>query len=125
MPIVRLLAGRPYIDGRGENREGANAFDMISLDFDSYLEKNDDIRGLIDPTYVVADISRNPNHNFLLNDYPQTLPLPVNLGGTNFIWTFAGPNRLADATHLIGWIQCAVPGLNVFRFNTTSMAMQY
>ncbi|GES87948.1 hypothetical protein GLOIN_2v1873345 [Rhizophagus clarus] len=25
MPIVKLLAGRPYIDGRGENREGAYA----------------------------------------------------------------------------------------------------
>uniref|UniRef100_A0A1D1YMX3 tRNA (Guanine(37)-N1)-methyltransferase n=1 Tax=Anthurium amnicola TaxID=1678845 RepID=A0A1D1YMX3_9ARAE len=125
MPIIKLLAGRPFIDGKGDNREGAFAFDTIKLDFDSYLEKHDDIRGLIDPTYVIADIGAIVNPNFLLNNYPQTVPLPVNFGGTNYIWTFAGRNRLVDATHLIGWIQCADPGINVFRFDTTSPAMQY
>ncbi|RIA94686.1 hypothetical protein C1645_759304 [Glomus cerebriforme] len=125
MPIVKLLAGRPYVDGRGENREGAYAFDTIRSDFDSYLEKHDDIRGLMDPTYVVADVGGNVIPNFLLNNYPQTIPPPINFEGTNYIWAFAGRNRMADATHLIGWIQCAVPGLSVFKFDTTSVAMQY
>ncbi|CAI2173492.1 15205_t:CDS:2 [Funneliformis geosporum] len=29
MPIVKLLAGRPYIDGTGDNFEGASAFNLI------------------------------------------------------------------------------------------------
>jgi hypothetical protein len=125
MPIVRLLAGRPYIDGRGENREGANVFNMISLDFDSYLEKHDNIRGLIDPTYVVADIGGNQVPNFRLNNYPQTLPQPVAFGGTNYMWVFTGRNRVVDAANLIGWIQNSVPGLTMFMFNTASVATQY
>jgi hypothetical protein len=89
------------------------------------LEKHDDLRGMIDPTYVVADIGAFPNPNFLLNNYPPTVPPPVNFGGTNYIWTFAGQNRLADSTYLIAWIQCVVPGISMFKFNTTSVAMGY
>ncbi|CAG8572388.1 4204_t:CDS:2 [Paraglomus occultum] len=55
MPIIKLLAGRPWIDGRGDNYDGACAFNMISPDFDAYLNEHDKIRGLVDPTYVVAD----------------------------------------------------------------------
>ena len=98
---------------------------LITLDFDSYLEKHDNIRGLIDPTYVVADVGGNLIPNFGLNNYPPTLPLPTTFGGTNYIWVFTGRDRLSDAMHLVGWIQCTTPGLNVFRFNTTSVAMQY
>ncbi|CAG8530864.1 7683_t:CDS:2 [Paraglomus brasilianum] len=85
MPLVKLLAGRPYIDGRGDNYEGANAFNMISPDFDAYLDKHDHIRGLIDPTYVVADVGGNEIPNFRLDNYPQTLPQPTAFGGTNYI----------------------------------------
>ncbi|RGB23486.1 hypothetical protein C1646_534823 [Rhizophagus diaphanus] len=125
LPIVNLLAGRPYIDGRGENREGAYAFDMISSDFDSYLEKHDEVRGLIDPTYVVADVGGQQIPNFALKNYPATLPQPVNFGGANYIWVFTGRHRMTEAAHLVGWIQHAIPNLTMFKFNTTSVATQY
>ncbi|CAG8456161.1 3977_t:CDS:2 [Paraglomus brasilianum] len=51
MPIAELLAGRPFIDGSGDNFEGASAFHSIMPDFDLYLEEHDDIRGIVDPIY--------------------------------------------------------------------------
>ncbi|CAG8712379.1 986_t:CDS:2, partial [Acaulospora morrowiae] len=128
MPIIKLLAGRPWIDGRGDNYDGACAFNMISPDFDAYLNEHDKIRGLVDPTYVVADVGGGPTPNFGINNYPPVgspHPQLVNFANTTYVWVFNGRDRVAQAQHLVGWLQCAVPGLDLFVFNTSSPATQY
>jgi hypothetical protein len=128
MPIIKLLAGRPWIDGRGDNYDGACAFNTISPDFDAYLNKHDNIRGLVDPTYVVADVGGIAIPNFGINDYPPVAsphPQLANFANTNYVWVFNGRDRVAQAQHLIGWLQCTVPGLSLFVFNTSSQAIHY
>ncbi|PKC70311.1 hypothetical protein RhiirA1_454915 [Rhizophagus irregularis] len=128
MPIIKLLAGRPWIDGRGDNYDGACAFNMISPDFDAYLNKHDNIRGLVDPTYVVADVGGIVISNFGINNYPPVgspLPQLVNFANTNYVWVFNGHDRVAQAQHLVGWLQHGVPNLSLFVFNTSSQAIHY
>src|SRR4051812_7879304 len=76
MPIAKLLAGRPFIDGSGDNFKGASAFHSIMPDFDSYLDEHDDIRRIVDPIYVIADISAIVPPQAVFNNYsPANSPL--------------------------------------------------
>ena len=127
IPIARLLAGRTLIDGRGDNFEGACAFTSISADLITYISKNPEIRSEVGLVYVVADIS-GQQHTFELNNYPPAgspLPALVPLMMSNHIWVFNGADAMGNASHLIGWLQCKVPGLRVFLFHTTHAAVYF
>lgn len=75
---------------------------MTSPDFDAYLNEYDNICGLVDPTYVVADVGGGALPNFNLNNVGLPHPPPVNFAGSNHVWIFNGSDRLAQAQHLVG-----------------------
>ncbi|CAG8584899.1 16279_t:CDS:2 [Acaulospora morrowiae] len=91
----------------GENYDGACMFNMIIPDFDAYLNKHDKIRGLVDPTYVVAGVGGGVIPNFGIDKYPPVGPHPqlVNFANTTYAWVFNGRDRMAQAKHLVGWLQ--------------------
>jgi len=128
MPIAKLLSGRTAIDGTGDNSEGAWAFAMISHEFNLFLDKHDEIRGLIDPTYVVADVGGQNLPNFQLNRYPPR-GSPINAltqySDSKYIWAFNGAGGINRAQHLVGWIQASVPGIRLFVFSTKSPAQYF
>ncbi|GET02236.1 hypothetical protein GLOIN_2v1482876 [Rhizophagus clarus] len=104
LPLAELLAGRIAIDGSGENRQGANLFVKIGPDLSEYILSHPKIRSIIDPVYVVIDLSTNVQGNVAL--YPPVgsphiaaVPYP----GSNHVFVFNGPGATDDAQHLIGW----------------------
>ncbi|CAI2182485.1 10678_t:CDS:1, partial [Funneliformis geosporum] len=82
-------------------------------DFNLFLDNHEEIRGLIDLTYVVADIGRQNMPNFQLNNYPPPFS-PVNAStqfmGSNYVWVFNGVGGMGRAQKLVGWIQALVTG---------------
>ncbi|CAI2180687.1 20250_t:CDS:2 [Funneliformis geosporum] len=129
-PIAKLLAGRPAVDGAGENFEGAQLYASICEDFATYLYKNPDIRAIVDPLYVVADLS-TVNVTIPANIYPPggnppppTAPL-VGLLGINHAWIFNGRGALGQAQHFIGWLQGTLPGIRVLVFTSPNPVLYY
>jgi hypothetical protein len=120
MPLAELLAGRIAIDGSGENRRGANALGKIGPDLTEYIFTHPKIRSIVDPVYVVVDLTTNgnvPPDN--VNVYPHAVvPYP----GSNHVFTFNGPG---EAQHLIGWLQATNPGLRAFVFQTVFPTVLY
>src|SRR5436305_5910460 len=96
---------------------------LPTQDLDEFLLKHSDIRGMIDPVYVVADIGGQGGQvpDFGLANYPpvgSSLPqLTPFMTSNNYIWVFTGDNKMEHALHLIGWLQCRINGLRFFVSN--------
>jgi hypothetical protein len=72
MPLAEILAGRIAIDGTGENRQGATALGSISEDLTEYIFDHPKIRSIIDPVYVVIDLTTSGNAPPVnVNNYPS------------------------------------------------------
>jgi hypothetical protein len=121
LPLAEILAGRISIDGTGENRQGANAFGKIGSDLTTYIFTHPKIRSIIDPVYVVVDLTTaHGNAAPDLTNYPPGSPhlAVATHPGVNHVYTFNGPGATDDAQHLIGWLQGTNPGIRAFVFHT-------
>ncbi|CAG8716040.1 2962_t:CDS:2, partial [Funneliformis mosseae] len=107
IPVARILAGRITVDGAGDNLEGANLYASICEDFATFLYKHPNIRAIVDPVYVVADLN-TVNDAIPVNLYPAgenpAVPL-INFMGINHVWAFNGQGEMGRAQHFIGWLQ--------------------
>jgi len=127
IPLAKLLAGRTGVDGRGDNFEGASAYSMLCPDLDEFLLKHSDIRGMIDPVYVVANVC-GEIPDFGLDNYPpvgSSLPQLTPFMKSDYIWVFNGDDAMERALHLIGWLQCKINGLKCIVFHTSSPATYF
>ncbi|RGB30696.1 hypothetical protein C1646_744770 [Rhizophagus diaphanus] len=128
-PLAELLAGRIAIDGSGKNLPGANALGKIGSDFAEYVFTHPNIRSIIDPVYVVIDLTTTagnaPPDN--INVYPpnRTHPVVVPFPGSNHVYAFNGAGSTDNAQHLIGWLQGTNLGLRAYVFNTPYAVVLY
>ncbi|RIA95060.1 hypothetical protein C1645_758429 [Glomus cerebriforme] len=123
IPIVELLAGKIGVDGTGDNFEGANAFLTIGTALKKFLCDHSDLRGMLDPIYVVAGIDGQLIPQLRLNNYPSVGgPLPFM---TSNVWVFTGNQRNANAHHFIGVLQIQVNGIRCFLFHTSFIAAYF
>ncbi|CAI2177570.1 6767_t:CDS:2 [Funneliformis geosporum] len=125
IPVARLL-----VDGAGDNVDGANLYASICEDFATYLYKHPDIRAIVDPVYVVADLN-TVNVVIPSNLYPPggnlappTVPL-VDFMGINHVWVFNGQGGMGRAQHFIGWLQGRLPGIRVLLFSSPNPGLYY
>ncbi|GBB84721.1 hypothetical protein RclHR1_01130016 [Rhizophagus clarus] len=125
LPIAKLLAGRVVIDGTGENLNGANAFGRIAEEFENFILGHPEFRALIDPVYVVIDITTTNNAPPAnINMYPHNVAANL-LPGSTYVYRFDGPGADANAQHFIGFIQSGNHGLRAYVFHTTFPAVYY
>ncbi|CAG8580514.1 1857_t:CDS:2 [Funneliformis mosseae] len=126
LPIAKLIAGRVSIDAIRDNFGDANAFESIIEKFTDYILCHPKIQALIDPIYVVVDLSSVENLALPANiaNYPPNTtlrPIPqVLVNPSNHIFSFATGT---DAHHFIGWLQDANPGVIAYLLHTATPLM--
>ncbi|RGB35355.1 hypothetical protein C1646_759438 [Rhizophagus diaphanus] len=121
-PLADILAGRVAIDGTEENQQGAQVLEMFSADLTEFALSHLKIRSIIDPVYVVINLSTGqPNFMNYLPTGSSHGALAVFLG-INHIFSF---NNEPTAQHFIGWLQSTTRGLRVLLFHTLHGAVYY
>ncbi|PKK61791.1 hypothetical protein RhiirC2_760319 [Rhizophagus irregularis] len=124
-PLADILAGRVAIAGTGENQQGAQALGMISADLTEFALSHPKIRSIIDPIYVIVDLTTCKNAPPNINNYPPPGSPHVALvifPGTNHVFSF---NNESSAQHFVGWLQGSTPGIRVLVFHTGHAAVIY